>query len=176
MLEYLTIEQAAREALIAVYRCGGQKYECGTALYKLDNGNFAFLPPVTSHRPFGVEIGYLAAPPPAGATLVADAHQHICDRRNRVFAQFFSPADALVDQGFHIIGYMLDTCTGLVHRYDSSQDDADDEEVDLVSGKKFYLTIGHISDWIPPDMFVYPTPSGYWDFNDPGQEGDNEPR
>jgi len=148
MIEYATIEQASRAALIEAYECGGRRYECGGVIYRLSNGAFAYSAPETSHRPFGVEITALSAPPPAGATMVADYHQHICSIHNLPFAEFFSPADALVDQGFHLIGYMLDTCTGDIHRYDSSQDDADDEEVDLHSGKTFYLTIGHISDWV----------------------------
>ena len=32
------------------------------------------------------------------------------------------------------------------------------------------------SQMIDPSMLVYPTQSGYWDFNDPGQSGDNDPR
>jgi hypothetical protein len=45
---------------------------------------------------------------------------------------------------------MADLCTFEIHRFDPRQDDRDNEEVDLHSGRVFYLTIGHVSGWLSP--------------------------
>jgi hypothetical protein len=81
--------------------------------------------------------------------VVADFHTHICSVHNRPFADFFSPADAIANQGLHTVGYMLSLCDWNIRRYDPSQDERDDEEVDFHSGRVIYLTCGHIVGWVP---------------------------
>ena len=154
-MDYATIELASEAALTAAYECGHQDYECGGVIYEWPDGRFTFSRPITDHKPFGVTIPYLySVPPPAGARVAADFHTHACLPQNWRFAPFFSFADANVNDGFHIIGYMLDTCSGLVHRYAPGADDRDDEEVDFVPHADgtvhppLYLTVGHISGWI----------------------------
>jgi hypothetical protein len=157
--EYSSIDVAAHDALIDAYNCGEQKQECGGVIYQDDRSRaYTYTVPITSGKPFGVTIPYLySVPPPVGTRVVADYHNHICSPRNAMFAAYFSFADASVNQGFHIVGYMLDGCTGNIHRYDPAQDDRDDEEVDFkphadgTIKPPFYLTVGHISGWI--DIF-----------------------
>jgi hypothetical protein len=95
---------------------------------------------------FGVDLGpaYAALP---GESPVADFHIHICAGRKEL-SLFFSPNDVVVNRGLHTIGYMLSLCDGNVHRYDPSQDEDGDEEVDYHSGRKLFLTIGHIVGWV----------------------------
>ena len=160
LTSYLTIEQASRAALIDAYNCGEQKQECGGVIYVSTDSKprFTYTVPITDHRAFGVTIPYLySVAAPAGRRLVADYHNHICSPHNKDFAQFFSYGDASVNEGFKVIGYMLDGCTGNIHRYDPAQDARDDEQVDFLphaDGTRkpsFYLTIGHISGWV--DIF-----------------------
>lgn len=124
--------------------------ECGGVIYLGTDGDYYPTVPFTSFKPFGVDIPQYNQPmPPGMVKIVADYHDHVCSKHNAVFANFFSSADAYVNQGFHTVGYMLSHCDGNIHRYDPSQDDRDDEEVDFHSGKKIYLTIGHIVGWVP---------------------------
>jgi len=62
--------------------------------------------------------------------------------------EFYGP-DVVAD--FHTVGYMMSLCDGYIRRFDPSQDDRDDEEVDFHSGRVIYLTIGHIVGWVPND-------------------------
>ncbi len=152
-LEYATLEAASRAALIAAYNCSEQRRECGGVIYQSVSraGVYYFTPPVTDDKPFRVNLPMEAEPAPAGWRMVADFHNHPCLKGNKLFAEFFSAGDVLVNDTFKTIGYMLDSCTGLIHRYSPGEDDRDDEEVDLPSGRVFYLTIGHIAGWI--DIF-----------------------
>ena len=59
-------------------------------------------------------------------------------------------SDLIVNQELHTVGYMLSLCDWNIRRYDPSQDDRDDEEVDFRSGRVIYLTCGHIVGWVPP--------------------------
>jgi hypothetical protein len=151
MIDATSIEQVARAALIEAYNCGQQRRECGGVIY-YDGKRYTYTVPVSSNKPFGVEVPALAQEPPAGLQLVADYHNHICSARNRPFAGLFSEADVLVDAGFKIIGYMLDGCTGNIHRFNPAVDERDNVEVDFVSGRVIYLTTGYISGWI--DIFT----------------------
>lgn len=154
---YRGMDQAAIAALGEAAICSENRRECGGVIYQTPIG-YVYSPPFTSNLPFGGQIPDLAKPPPyADWKLVADYHVHICNKRNKEFANYFSPADAYVNQGFHIVGYMLSLCDHNIHRYDPSQDDRDDEEVDFKPHrdgsrhKPIYLTIGHIIGWIAPE-------------------------
>lgn len=148
MIEFFaTIELASRSALIDAYNCGEQRRECGGVIYHEGRGYY-YSEPVTQDHRFAVTIPALAFVAPSGSVMVADYHNHICSVRNKPFAQYFSAGDALADSHFEIVGYMLDGCTGNIKRYDPRQDEREDIEVDLVSGKKFYLTSGHVSGWV----------------------------
>jgi hypothetical protein len=119
--------------------------EWGGVIYRRGQSYFYTVP--DPGEAFGVDLGpaYAALP---GESPVADFHVHICSPYNRAFSPFFSSSDATVNQGLHTVGYMMSLCDGNVHRYDPSQDERDDEEVDLHSGRVLYLTIGHIVGWI----------------------------
>lgn len=153
MIDFATLEQASKAALIAAYDCGHQQFECGGVIFRYANGRYVYTPPATGRMKFALPIAYVETPP--GARRVADYHNHICNAHNWRFAPFFSASDAYTNDGFHIVGYMLDGCSGTVHRYSPGEDPRDDEEVDLHGGRKIYLTIGHITGWIPLPSSTY---------------------
>jgi hypothetical protein len=140
---FATIDETAIDALRHAASTCDPHYECGGVVRKVDGG-FTASTLTTSTKPFGVDLGQLY-----GADVVADFHTHICSVHNKPFADFFSPADAMVNQGLHTVGYMLSLCDRNIRRYDPSQDDRDDEEVDFHSGRVIYLTSGHIVGWAP---------------------------
>jgi hypothetical protein len=146
---YATMELASRDALIDAYNCGEQRQECGGVIYETPEHQFAYTVPITSHKPFGVVVPYLySVPPPGGWRVVADYHNHICNTRNKMFAEFFSPADGMVNEGFHVIGYMLSGCSGNIHRFDPDERPRDVMVVHFNTGRELELPIGHISGWI----------------------------
>jgi hypothetical protein len=144
---YESIELAAKAALVAAYLCGHQDYECGSVLYQGPEG-YSFSAPVTDRKPFGVEIPQLSEPPPAGLKIVGDAHNHICNTHNKMFAAYFSPADGMVNQGFNVIGYMLDGCSGNIHSFDPNEWPREVMVVHFTSGRELELPIGHIVGWL----------------------------
>jgi hypothetical protein len=146
---YADINHAAHDALADAARCSHNTFECGTVIWIQPDGQYVYSAPISSERPFGVDLGpaYASALGP----IVADAHVHVCSIHNAPFADFFSASDAIANQGLGTVGYMLSECDWNIRRYDPAQDDRDDEEVDFKSGKVLYLTIGHIAGWLSPD-------------------------
>jgi len=121
------MDSAANAALTVALDCPRQ-YECGGVIYEDSQHRYHVSAPLTSHKHFGLVIPqYTEGVPESGWRIVADYHTHICSPHNRLFANFFSPADAIVNTAFHSVGYMLSLCDGQVRRYDPSQDDRDDE-------------------------------------------------
>jgi len=144
------MDSAARAALIADARCSHGVRECGGVIYQ-DNVSqlYTYTPPATDNKPFGVTVLELwTIKPPFGLKVVADRHVHICDPRNHRLAEYFSPADALVNEGFHIIGYMADECTGRIHRFDPLERPREIEVVHFTSGRELELPLGHITGFI----------------------------
>jgi hypothetical protein len=142
---FATIDEAAVSGLTHAAAICNPRYECG-GVVRAVNGGFEASGLITSRRPFGVDLGEFY-----GRDVVADFHTHICSIHNKPFSPFFSSSDAFANQGLHTVGYMLSLCDGYIRRYDPSQDDRDDEEVDFHSGKVIYLTIGHIVGWVPSE-------------------------
>ena len=142
---FATMDEAAIDALKHAAATCDPRYECGGVVRVVDGG-FQASELLTSYKPFGVSLEEVYGP-----SVVADFHTHICSVHNRPFADFFSLSDALANQGLHTVGYMLSMCDWNIRRYDPSQDDRDDEEVDFHSGRVIYLTCGHIVGWVPPD-------------------------
>lgn len=140
---FATIDEAAIDGLRHAAATCNPRYECG-GVVRAVGGGFEASAPISSKKPFGVDLGEFYGP-----DVVADFHTHICSVHNRVFADFFSTADAIANQGLHTVGYMLSMCDGNIRRFDPAQDDRDDEEVDFTSGRIIYLTIGHIVGWVP---------------------------
>lgn len=141
---FADINVAAAAALQQAAICSQNRRECGGLIIERD-GKFFYTPP-RAGKPFGVslEADYGAA----WAThehVVADYHTHICSIHNKPFANFFSVSDVLLNDGLHTIGYMLSLCDGNVRRFSPGEDDEGDEEVDFHSGRKLYLTCGHIT-------------------------------
>ena len=144
-LVFATIDEAAVSGLTHAAAICNPRYECG-GVVRAVNGGFEASGLITSKRPFGVDLGEFYGP-----DVVADFHTHICSIHNKPFSTFFSSSDALANQGLHTVGYMLSLCDSYIRRYDPSQDDRDDEEVDFHSGRVIYLTIGHIVGWVPSE-------------------------
>jgi hypothetical protein len=142
---FATVDEAAISALTHAATICNPQYECG-GVVRAVKGGFEASGLITSKRPFGVDLGEFYGP-----DVVADFHTHICSSHNKPFSPFFSSSDALANQGLHTVGYMLSLCDGAIRRFDPSQDDRDDEEVDFHSGRVIYLTIGHIVGWVPND-------------------------
>ena len=142
------MDSAASAALTAARDDCPRQYECGGVIYEDSEHHYHLSAPLTSHKHFGLDIPQYTEERSEGWRIVADYHTHICSRHNQLFANFFSPADAIVNQAFHTVGYMLSLCDGNVRRYDPSQDDQDDEVVQFTSGREIYLTCGHISGWV----------------------------
>jgi hypothetical protein len=140
---FATIDEAAISGLKHAAAICNPQYECGGVVRAVEGG-FVATNLISSKRPFGVDLGEFYGP-----DVVADFHTHICSVHNRAFADFFSAADAIVNQELHTVGYMLSLCDWNIRRFDPSQDDRDDEEVDFRSGRVIYLTIGHIVGWVP---------------------------
>ena len=140
---FATIDEAAISGLKHAAAICDPRYECG-GVVRAVAGGYEVTAPISSKMPFGVDLGEFYAP-----DVVADYHTHICSIHNQPFADFFSTSDAIANQGLHTIGYMLSMCDWNIRRYDPSQDDRDDEEVDFHSGRVIYLTIGHIVGWVP---------------------------
>jgi hypothetical protein len=143
---FMTVDEAAIEGLKRAAATCDPHYECG-GVVRTVAGGFEASELTTSYRPFGVDLELFYGP-----DVVADFHTHICSIHNRPFADFFSEADVLANQGLHTVGYMLSLCDWNIRRYDPSQDDRDDEEVDFRSGRVIYLTCGHIVGWVPPAL------------------------
>lgn len=141
---FSTMDEAAIEALKHAAAVCDPRYECGGVVRRVPGG-FETSALFSSKKPFGVDLGEFYGP-----DVVADFHTHICSIHNQPFADFFSPSDAYVNQGLHTVGYMLSLCDWNIRRYDPSQDERDDEEVDFRSGRVIYLTCGHIVGWVPP--------------------------
>jgi hypothetical protein len=141
---FATIDETAIDALKHAAATCDPHYECGGVVRKVAGG-YQASELMTSWKPFGVDLEVLYDP-----HVVADFHTHICSIHNKPFADFFSPADAMVNQGLHTVGYMLSLCDRNIRRYDPSQDERDDEEVDFHSGRVIYLTSGHIVGWASP--------------------------
>ncbi|HUL46911.1 MAG TPA: hypothetical protein VLV25_07410 [Steroidobacteraceae bacterium] len=141
---FATMDEAAIDALKHAAAVCDPRYECGGVVRRVPDGYEASAL-FSSKKPFGVDLGEFYA-----KDVVADFHTHICSIHNEPFADFFSPADAYANQGLHTVGYMLSLCDWNIRRYDPSQDDRDDEEVDFRSGRVIYLTCGHIVGWVPP--------------------------
>ena len=150
---FADINTAATAALQEAAVCSRNTRECGGVIYERD-GRFFYDPP-HSGKLFGLDLPEYDAKLPAGETIVADYHVHVCVDNNRIFSPFFSMADSLVNQGLHTVGYMLSLCDDNIRRFDPSQDDVGDEEVDFkphADGKQhapIFLTCGHVSGWVP---------------------------
>jgi hypothetical protein len=142
---FATVDEAAISGLTHAAAICNPRYECG-GVVRAVNGGFEASGLITSRRSFGVDLGEFYGP-----DVVADFHTHICSIHNKPFSPFFSSSDAIANQGLHTVGYMLSLCDGYIRRFDPSQDDRDDEEVDFHSGKVIYLTIGHIVGWVPSE-------------------------
>ena len=140
---FATMDEAAIDALKHAAAVCDPRYECGGVVRRVPDGYEASAL-FSSKKPFGVDLGEFYT-----KDVVADFHTHICSIHNEPFADFFSPADAYANQGLHTVGYMLSLCDWNIRRYDPSQDDRDDEEVDFRSGRVIYLTCGHIVGWVP---------------------------
>ncbi|HWZ63805.1 MAG TPA: hypothetical protein VNX02_12355 [Steroidobacteraceae bacterium] len=139
---FATMDDAAVAALKHAAAVCDPRYECGGVVRRVPGG-FEASPLISSKKPFGVDLGEFY-----GSDVVADFHTHICSIHNVAFADFFSPADAMANQGLHTVGYMLSLCDWNIRRYDPTQDERDDEEVDFTSGRVIYLTCGHIVGWV----------------------------
>jgi hypothetical protein len=160
---------AAKYALRLAYDCSKNKRECGGVIYKKDNLYYVTTP-ITSNLPFGIDLSSYwdnKNAPTSRHVVTADYHIHICVKENADFANFFSPSDAEVNDGLHINGYILSICDMRIREFNPKQDPKGDIEVDFKSGKKIYLTSGHIVDWVEDRKQPINLPKGHGLDNDP---------
>jgi hypothetical protein len=153
---YFSMDEAAHDALVDAYNCGEQRRECGGVIYRYQSAQvpyvlYLYSTPLTSNRRYGVTIPQLGRDAPRHMKIVADYHNHLCVGTGR-FAPLFSFADIITNKGFHTIGYMLDGCSGNIHRFAPDEDVEDDVVVRFTSGRELDLTEGHIVGWI--NIFV----------------------
>ena len=152
---FATMDEAAIEGLKHAADICDPRYECGGVVRQVPGG-FVVSVLMTSKKPFGVDLGEVYGP-----DVVADFHTHICSIHHKPFADFFSSADAMANQGLRTVGYMLSLCDHNIRRYDPKQDNRDDEEVDFHSGRVIYLTCGHIVGWaVPPELEYFSESEG----------------
>src|SRR6516165_4911896 len=97
---FATIDEAAISELTHAAAICDPRYECGGVVRAVPGG-FEASGLITSKRPFGVDLGEFYGP-----DVVADFHTHICSSHNKPFSTFFSPSDALANQGLHTVSYM----------------------------------------------------------------------
>ncbi|MBV8910479.1 MAG: hypothetical protein JOZ89_06940, partial [Gammaproteobacteria bacterium] len=109
---FMTVDEAAIDALRRAAALCDPHYECG-GVVRAVAGGFEASGITSSHRPFGIDLELFYGP-----EVVADFHTHICSVHNKPFADFFSQADALANQGLRTIGYMLSLCDWNIRRYD----------------------------------------------------------
>jgi hypothetical protein len=152
-LAYFSMEAAAHDALIDAYNCSEGRRECGGVIYERPADKmipytlYFYSALETSDKPFGTDVKALALTPPRHMKLVADFHNHLCLGRHKELVGVFSEADQIMNKGFHTIGYILDGCTGNIHRYDPASD-VNDFVIVYTSGRQLELSSGHITGWI----------------------------
>src|SRR5215475_8428522 len=153
---FATMDEAAIEGLKHAADICDPRYECGGVVRQVPGG-YAVSVLMTSKKPFGVDLGEVYGP-----DVVGDFHTHICSIHNKPFADFFSSADAMANEGLRTVGYMLSLCDYNIRRYDPRQANRDDEEVAFDSGRGIYLTCGYIVGGVlPPELeLCSETPQG----------------
>src|ERR1700731_2999253 len=92
------MDSAAIAALTAARDCP-RHYECGGVIYEASEHPRPVSAPLTSHKPFGLEILQSTEARPDGWRIVAMYHTHICVQHNRLWANYFSAAAAYTNQG-----------------------------------------------------------------------------
>lgn len=140
------LEDVAREALSKSARCSQGVRECGGVIYRKPDGSYVASEPAVGVT-YGVDMGQFYF----GNTLpiAADYHVHICGPHNRRFANYFSPADGMVNEGFHTIGYMLSLCDHNIRRFDPQELPREVMVIQFHSGKELEMPIGHVVGWLP---------------------------
>ena len=114
-IEFDTADAAARAAFSHATELT-RKYEAGGLILRsLRTGKFHFTVPFTEGKP--TEISIAKSGHYGGFLLVGDYHTHTC-QADPEDAEQFSPEDTAGNQAYGDIGWMLDLCSGLVHKYD----------------------------------------------------------
>jgi hypothetical protein len=144
LLTFSSVDEAAMAALREAKACSQPHRECGGVIYQTPEG-FVYTPPITDNKSNSVDLW--PAYKDHQHDTVADYHTHPCVG-NKPLNNAFSSADVMVYKGFNLVGYMLSLCDGYVRRW-ASDDYEDDIEVDFHSGRKIFLTAGHIVGMIP---------------------------
>src|SRR5262250_128005 len=107
---FATMDAAAIDGLKHAAAACDPHYECGGVVREVAGG-FEVSELIMSNKPFGVDLGQFYGP-----DVVADFHTHICSIHNRPFADFFSLADAMANEGLRTVGYMLSLCDHNIRR------------------------------------------------------------
>jgi hypothetical protein len=109
---FATANEAAVEAIRAVYANCSKHYECGGGIYRTLEGHYIVGPPRTDYEGDAVRPNLK---PIGGMTLVAGYHTHPCLPDHAV--HLFSPQDIIGAIVQELPAYMGDLCTGKVHLY-----------------------------------------------------------
>jgi hypothetical protein len=134
---YDTIEEAGVHGAQRAYQCS-QAYECGGPIAQRPDGKYVVGPIHSDYDGASVTINHGV---PRGWKLVGDYHSHPCNAESHEVA-YFSPSDLGGNTFMHIIGFMVDLCTGQVHEFDPSRDQPDNEEPATSPG--IHITQGRI--------------------------------
>lgn len=97
-----------------------RQYEVGGIIFvQHGSGLYKYSLPVTSHDPENLSLHYWGAYD--GYAQVGDYHTHPCsgDIESNLY---FSDTDTAGNKRMHLLGYMLDECTGLVHVFNPLYD------------------------------------------------------
>jgi len=133
---YDTLEEAGVRASLRASQCSFV-YECGGAIAQRPDGKFVVGPVMSSYSGDSVEVPHGV---PDGWKLVADFHTHPCLSSSHT-PSYFSGPDVANSVRYHIVGFVVDLCTGLVHEFDPSKLSGEGAKAALSGG---YSTLGKI--------------------------------
>ncbi len=143
---YDSINEAAVEGLKQAEDSQyGTQFEYGGLIYQSTiDQKYYITQPTTSNDPGQVVLPFESKFP--DMKLVGSYHSHMCNPH--YISYVFSKNDIVFNEVLHIVGYMVDECTGDVHRFDPSNDRDDDVTIVGRKGSITKLTAGHIVGWI----------------------------
>ncbi|HTS55226.1 MAG TPA: hypothetical protein VMH26_18305 [Burkholderiales bacterium] len=139
---YDTLEEAAMQAALRLYRCS-HAYECGAPIGRRPDGKFVVGPASSNYAGDNTGIGHSV---PEGWTLAADIHTHPCLPDSHA-PNYFSPEDYSDNLSRKIPGFMVNLCDGKIHEYIPGVTPIDE----LVESVGIYTTQGKIIGTIPVD-------------------------
>lgn len=134
-----SLDAAALYAAARLERCS-HYYECSGLIVVDPKGKFTVGPVRTDYS--SDSVGMSASGVPADWEKAAAVHSHPCVPRH--YTYLFSPQDVMGAIGERIINFMVDVCSGAVHKFDPQSDRPDVTKVDGI-----WMTGGRIIGYVP---------------------------